>query len=126
MFTGTKNFSAAEVACKCGCGMLPEKDFMDKVQWVRDAVGFTLPVSSGARCAKHNDETSTTGLDGPHTTGRAIDLVVRGTQAFYVVSAMLRAGFTGIGVQQKGDKRFIHGDDLQNSLARPRPWIWSY
>jgi uncharacterized protein YcbK (DUF882 family) len=126
MFTGTKNFTVQSVACQCGCGMLPDADFMNKVQWVRDAVGFALPVTSGARCAKHNAAVSATGDSGPHTTGHAIDLAVRGTQAFYVVSAMLRHGFTGIGVSQKGDKRFIHGDDLANSLSAPRPWIWSY
>jgi hypothetical protein len=32
-------------------------------------------------------------------------------------------GFTGIGVQQKGSRRFIHLDVLQNP---PRPNVWSY
>lgn len=126
VFTGTKNFTPNEVVCKCGCGMLPEQDFMDKVQIVRDIVGFPLPVASGARCPKHNAAVSSTGDNGPHTTGRALDVTARGEQAFRVVYAMLVAGFTGIGVQQKGDKRFIHGDDLPDAPGRPRPTIWSY
>lgn len=122
----TPHFTNAEVACKCGCGMLPKQDFMDKVERVRVRCGFPLPVSSGARCEKHNSSVSHTGTDGPHTKGRAIDFTVRGTQALTVVRAMLEEGFTGIGVSQKGESRFIHGDDLPNTMGSPRPWIWSY
>lgn len=123
IFAGTRNFTPAEVACKCGCGMLPDADFMDKVQVVRDIVGFPLIPTSGARCPEYNDKVSSTGLTGPHTTGRAIDFGVLGSRALEVVRAMLAVGFTGIGVNQKGNARFIHGDDLQTN---PRPWIWSY
>ena len=125
-FTGTQNFTPAEVACKCGCGFLPEQDFMERVQRLRDALRFPLTVSSAARCPDYNDKESKTGRDGPHTTGRAIDLVVRGDQALSVLEAMLREGFTGIGVNQKGDARFIHGDDLPNKPGQPRPHLWSY
>ena len=34
--------------------------------------------------------------------------------------------FTGIGVNQKGDSRFIHIDDIESTQKRPRPWVWSY
>jgi zinc D-Ala-D-Ala carboxypeptidase len=34
----------------------------------------------------------------------------------------LEAGFTGIGVQQKGTGRFLHLDTLENL----RPTVWSY
>lgn len=125
-FTGTKNFTPAEVACKCGCGFLPEQDFMERVQRLRDLVGFTLPVSSGARCPEYNAKVSKTGQTGPHTTGRAIDFAVRGKQAFVLVAMLQGCSFTGIGVQQKGDGRFIHGDDLTDTPTHPRPWVWSY
>jgi len=125
-FTGTKNFSPAEVACKCGCGMLPEANFMQKAQMARDIVSFSLPVSSGARCPAYNQVVSTTGPAGPHTTGRAIDFAVRGADALKLILALSRCGFTGIGVAQKGDKRFIHADDLPATPSRPRPHIWSY
>ena len=125
-FSGTRNFTPAEVACKCGCGMLPEQDFMDRVQWLRDVVGFSLPVGSGARCPAYNAKVSKTGLAGPHTTGRAIDLEVDREKAYRVMAAAPSLGFTGIGVQQKGDKRFIHLDDLPNMPGQPRPTIWSY
>jgi hypothetical protein len=37
-------------------------------------------------------------------------------------------GFTGIGIQQTGEGRFIHLVDIQpeDEFHVPRPWIWSY
>jgi zinc D-Ala-D-Ala carboxypeptidase len=118
----TPHFSHKELACRCGCGMLPDKDFMDKVEALRVSVGFPLAVSSAARCPDHNARVSGTGRTGPHTTGRAIDLAVDRSKAYAVLSTALRMGFTGIGVQQKGGGRFIHLDDL----TAGRPTVWSY
>lgn len=122
----TPHFSSAELECKCGCGMLPEQDFMNKVEGLRVAYGRSLRVSSAARCAKHNARVSSTGATGPHTTGRAIDLAVRGTEAWKVLEIAFQLGFTGIGVSQKGNSRFIHLDDLPDGPNSPRPWVWSY
>jgi len=102
---------------------LPEPDFMLKVQSLRNQLGFAMPVTSGARCAAHNAAVSATGRAGPHTTGRAIDIGVRGLHAYQLVRAALAAGFTGIGISQKGTSRFVHLDDLDDPS---RPTIWSY
>jgi zinc D-Ala-D-Ala carboxypeptidase len=102
--------------------MLPAQDFMDKVEKLRVAVGFPLRVTSAARCPDHNAKVSGTGRTGPHTTGRAIDLGVSHAQAYWVLAEAFRAGFTGIGVNQKGGSRFIHIDDL----TAGRPTVWSY
>jgi zinc D-Ala-D-Ala carboxypeptidase len=122
----TPHFSDSELKCQCGCGMLPERDFMDKVEKLRVKCGFSLPVTSGARCPQHNAKVSKSGNDGPHTTGRAIDFGVQGQQALQVIRYALEIGFTGIGVNQKGSGRFIHVDDLPNTMGQPRPWVWSY
>jgi uncharacterized protein YcbK (DUF882 family) len=119
----TPHFSDDELACKCGCGMLPQADFMAKVEKLRVKAGFPFPVTSGARCPKHNNAVSGTGLIGPHTTGRAIDIAVSRAQAHRLLVLACAAGFTGIGVNQKGNNRFIHLDDLETSA---RPAIWSY
>lgn len=118
----TPHFTPAELVCKCGCGMLPEPDFMEKVERLRNFCGFPLPVTSAARCPDHNEKVSRTGRTGPHTTGRAIDIGVRGAQAVTLISLALDEGFTGIGVSQKGASRFIHLDDL----IEGRPTTWSY
>lgn len=122
----TPHFSDKELACKCGCGMLPELDFMRKVEVVRVRCGFPFFVASAARCKKHNAEVSETGDDGPHTFGRAIDIAVTGNRALDVVRHALQEGFTGIGIKQHGKGRLVHIDDLPAAEGRPRPWIWSY
>lgn len=128
-FTGTKNFSLdtdPKLACSCGCGMVPEQDFMEKVQAIRDRAGFPFTVTSAARCPNYNSQVSSTGRTGPHTTGRAIDIGARGEQAYRIVGLAMLMGFTGIGVNQKGGARFVHLDDLPNGPGCPRPYIWSY
>jgi len=122
----TPHFTNAELACKCGCGMLPQQDFMDKIEKLRLSLGFALPVTSAARCPEHNAKVSGTGRTGPHTTGRAIDIGVLGNKAHWLLTAALIMGFSGIGVAQKGSGRFIHLDDLPNSPTSPRPFVWSY
>lgn len=103
--------------------MLPDRWFMEKIEELRVRVGFSLPVTSAARCPTHNNKTSKTGLQGPHTTGMAIDLGVDRKNAYIVLKTALEMGcFTGIGVNQKGSGRFIHLDTIQDG----RPTIWSY
>jgi uncharacterized protein YcbK (DUF882 family) len=122
----TEHFTDDELACKCGCGLLPQPDFMVAVDLLRKAYGKPMPVSSGARCPEYNDKVSKTGRSGPHTTGRALDITVRGADALRLIALAYAAGFHGIGVSQKGESRFIHIDDLDDAPGRPRPHIWSY
>lgn len=122
----TPHFKKSELACRCGCGRLPSYVFMEKVERLRDRLGFPLVVTSGFRCPEHNNRVSRTGLSGPHTTGRAIDLGVSHAHALEVVRMALSMGFTGIGIKQHGTGRFIHLDDLPNAEGQPRPHLWSY
>jgi uncharacterized protein YcbK (DUF882 family) len=55
-----------------------------------------------------------------HSQGRAVDVLVTGSDAYTLVKLALAHGFGGIGVQQTGDGRFIHLDN------REVPSIWSY
>ena len=118
-------FSEKELSCKhCGKNkMVPS--FMQKIVKLRRELNFPFVVTSAYRCPAHNKKVSTTGEDGPHTTGRAIDIAVQGDLAYRLVAAALREGFTGIGVSQKGTSRFIHLDDL-DAVEHARPRIWSY
>jgi zinc D-Ala-D-Ala carboxypeptidase len=123
----TPHFTDAELACRCGCGLLPPQSLQDRAERVRLRFGKPMRVSSGARCPDYNAKVSKTGRAGPHTKG-AIDFAVAGADALRVMHLMLEEGFTGIGVSQKGahGDRFIHGDDLPNFPGQPRPTIWSY
>lgn len=124
-------FTAKELRCKCGeCEGEMDRLFMEKYLIpLRREAGFPFIVASAYRCPQHNANVSSSGLQGPHTTGRAIDIRIRGSRALSLVSLAVKHGMTGIGVSQKGDhaSRFIHLDNLSDSETDgPRPWLWSY
>jgi len=121
-----KHFTLGEFRCRhCGENKI-ERDFIDKLDELRESCGFALVVTSGYRCPEHNANVSSTGLAGPHTTGRAVDFLVSREQALRLMALAIVQGFTGIGVNQKGAGRFIHLDDLPNAPGQPRPTCWSY
>lgn len=125
-----KHFRREEFRCRggdcCGGSNLVADDFVDMLDRLREACGFPFPITSGYRCSTHNQRVSSSGPNGPHTSGRAADIAVSHERAFRVVQLALQMGFTGVGVQQKGGGRFIHLDTLENGPGRPRPTIWSY
>lgn len=114
------NFSRNELCCTC-CGKTnPNPAFvrlMNKVQDLRYELG-PLTVTSAYRCPEHPKEVSKS-KPGQHAIA-AIDIACRGSQAHQLLKLALTAGFTGIGIQQKGEARFIHLD------LRDNPTIWSY
>jgi zinc D-Ala-D-Ala carboxypeptidase len=123
--TTLKYFTPEELRCSCCDQDGMNEAFMEKVSELREQLGFPFIVTSAYRCVKHPIE-ARKNSPGAHTTGRAIDIGVSGLDAYVVLRAALNAGFTGIGVKQKGKGRFIHLDDIEDSGDRPRPWVWSY
>jgi len=120
-----KNFSRSELACKhCGRAEM-DSDFMSKLQNLREVYGKSMMITSGFRCKEHPIEARKEN-PGAHTTGHAVDIAVRGSDAHKLLGLAIEHGFTGIGVQQKGDGRFIHLDDIIDDERFPRPWVWSY
>lgn len=119
-------FREIEFSCRhCGRNdMRPA--FMDTLLSLRQIYGKPMIVTSGYRCPVHNAEVSTTGAEGPHTTGLAGDFQVSGADAHELVGLAVNFNFTGLGINQKGEhsKRFIHLDLIQVGESRPR--IWSY
>lgn len=145
-------FPLHEQYCKhCQQGGL-RASMLDRLNLLRSIRNKPTELSSAYRCSVHNQMVSSTGFYGPHTTGRAADIHCSGAQAREVLfaavlvsaveagvmtmqqaqqalPAMLKAGFTGIGLAQKGDhgSRFVHLDDLADAdTAGPRPWTWTY
>jgi uncharacterized protein YcbK (DUF882 family) len=114
------NFRREEFTCRCGCDqneMAPE--FMDKLQALRSVYGKPMHITSGYRCPQHPVEKAKM-QPGMHTTGFAADVGISGAEAVTLLRLALEAGFRGIGVQQKGNGRFLHLD------LRESPMIWSY
>lgn len=123
-----RHFELSEFACNCCGGNETKSELIDLLDEGREVCGFPFVVRSGYRCPAHNHRVSTTGTNGPHTTGLAVDLGVHGAQAWAVLAwAMSTGRFGGIGVNQKGDwqRRFIHLDLLEHP-ERFRPTVWSY
>lgn len=119
------DFSKEEFKCPhCGeCHM--DDAFMDKLQNIRSKVGIPFIVTSGYRCPEYNDKISTTGRNGPHTTGKAVDISIGPAHTYQVLKMALSEGFTGIGIHQTGpsNERFLHLDTL---VTNPRPNVWTY
>jgi uncharacterized protein YcbK (DUF882 family) len=118
-------FKKEEFDCKETNQNKMQHTFMQKLELLREQLGFPLRITSGFRSPEHSLEKAKA-VPGAHTKGRAADIAVQGAQAYAVVAAAIKLGFRGIGVQQKGSVRFIHLDDLEHLPERPRPAIWSY
>ncbi len=120
-------FSEEELQCHgtdcCDGQSDMNHEFMVKLVSMRRELGFPFFVTSAYRCPLHNSRESHTGETGPHTTGHAVDIAIRGMNAYRLLACALRHGMTGIGISQKGKYRFIHIDDLTGDK---RPMIWSY
>ncbi|HDZ38410.1 MAG TPA: DUF882 domain-containing protein [Marinobacter sp.] len=124
-----ENFTEAEMTCKCLCGRADMTvELMDNLQALRNLCGFPLKVNSGFRCPDYNDRIASSGRDGPHTLGAAVDIGISGTPAHTVLTRAARFNFTGFGLSQNGphEGRFIHLDTIQPGMRFPRPWVWSY
>ena len=124
-----KYFSEEELRCK-GTGELKMmEEFMSKLIELRKKLGQPMVISSGYRTPEYNQRISGSSKSA-HILGKAVDVVCSGEKAYNIVKLGLEIGFTGIGIQQRGEhsKRFIHLDDVEPDKYEgiPRPWIWSY
>ena len=112
-------FTEDEFRCKCGCGRADmDEEFVRRLDLVRGRLDIPFAITSGFRCPEHNTKVSSTGASGPHTTGLAADIGLSRKNARDALSELSEA-FSGIGINQKGDGRFIHVDMLGRR-------IWSY
>ena len=118
------NFAESEFTCSHTGGCRMQAGFMDRLQRLRTMYGKPMRVTSGYRDPSHPIEIKKS-RPGAHSSGRAVDIAVRGEDALRLIQLAIQCGFTGIGVQQKGEGRFIHLDDLSGP-DWPRPTIWSY
>ena len=124
------HFGPEEMSCK-HCGQVDmHSATMHRLERMRTAYAAPLIVSSAYRCPEHPIEAKKTKkgqMLGVHTHGRAVDIRVYGAYANEILWHAHNHGFTGLGVQQKGNKsvRFIHLDDVTDDNF-PRPTVWSY
>ena len=130
-------FTIEEMVCKHSNILGYDERFMDSLVALREKCGFGFPVTSYYRHADPNDLENTHPIEkkkitfggkaGSHATGKAIDIGLDRERAFILLKTAMDMGiFTGIGVAQKGNGRFIHLDTCNASDGFNRPTIWSY
>jgi len=120
------NFSKAEFNCKHTGKNEMKHSFMAKLQSLRTAYGKPLIVTSGYRDYSHPIEAKKPSMNGAHPTGLAVDIAIDRREAYQLLKLAFSLGFTGIGINQTGQGRYLHLDTIENNSEQPRPTIWSY
>ena len=92
---------------------------LSRLDHAREIAETPFKLSSAFRSIAHEKAMNRPGTSA-HTTGHAVDIVcVTSSQRWRIVSALLQAGFTRIGIAST----FIHADD---DPAKPQNLIWLY
>lgn len=119
-----KYFTTDELKCKHTGECDMDNDFMKSIETIREECGFLFHVSSAFRSVQHPVEAAKN-TSGAHTTGKAMDILVYGDKAYWLIKFALLEGIPRIGISQTGKikKRFIH---LDTDTTKPSPIIWSY
>jgi zinc D-Ala-D-Ala carboxypeptidase len=119
--TSSENFSTEELRCKFTQECAMDSEFMEMLQNLRNKWQRPMRLSSAYRSPSHPRERSKE-TPGYHALGRAADILIYGDAAVEFLKMAINEGFTGIGINQKGqfNQRFIHLDNREN------PRIWSY
>ena len=127
----SRNFSHAEVACKCGHCKGTAKispDLMRRLQEMRDLLRGPLRITSGVRCRKHPESRKRPTSshvpndlgDGEGKVGHAVDIAAVGSRRrFRLLSAAVAVGFNRVGI----GKSFIH---LDNDSGKAQGVAWDY
>lgn len=97
-------------SCDLGFNDMDEH-FMHLLDEARHLAGVPFHITSGFRCPEHNDDVSSTGETGPHTTGKAVDIATPSSRdRFLILQALLKVGFNRVGIGET----FIHADKSDN------------
>ena len=117
-----KNFVLDEFKCSCCSEVKVDAAMIDLLQEARNELG-PLSITSAYRCSTHNSNVSKTGPNGPHTTGKAVDISVKDSQHRKQLITYFAPKVTGLGIA----KSFIHVDLLDEEDGfemRPNSWVY--
>lgn len=106
--TGSRFFSAAELACKCGCGLgMKDMDqsFLNRLDMLRISYGGPLIITSGFRCKLYNEKIKGA-KNSQHCLGMAVDIhVAEADKRWNLVACAMALGFS-----VAADTTFVHID----------------
>lgn len=121
-------FKDKELACRCGCGLLPPKSAVERLYMLRIVSRARIIILSGARCEAHNravgGRAGSIHLPGHLRTsqyreGGAFDISFAGIiNRMTFFDYAVRVGFKGFGWQMDS----LHIDDAERS----RVIHWGY
>jgi hypothetical protein len=122
-------FTEKELTCGCGCGLQRlDPDTRRLLNNARELAGIPFVVNSASRCEVHNaavgGKPDSAHVPSRDKTGHCYAADIRfknGWECFRIVGGALAAGFTRIGVSQKGG--FVHMD---NSPYLPQDVFFFY
>ena len=115
-----KYFKLSEFDDAPGTGKNMKRDFLKKLDKARELSGCSYVISSGFRSEETNKRVG--GVpNSSHLKGCAADIVCKdsGTRQ-KIISGLIKAGFTRIGISKKGN--FIHCDTDKDKTDA----IWLY
>ncbi len=93
-------------------------ELMAMLDMARGKSGVPFIITCGIRTPEQNAALANSVSDSAHLTGHAVDLACEDSgQRFKMLSALLDAGFTRIGIYQK----HLHAD---NDLTKPQGVMW--
>ena len=121
------NFSPDEFKCQGSGELKISPVVLDFLQAYRNVKGSGVTVTSGYRSPEHNNSVSSTGLDGPHTTGLSVDISTNSQTQYQLLRFALNYNpqAMGIGIA----KTFTHIDFLTIDAGDKyavRPNVWRY
>lgn len=116
----TDDFYRDEFACRCGCG----EDSINlhlvyRLQKVRDEIGGPIKITSGCRCAKHNEVEGGNPFSA-HLSGDAADISCAHSNKRMTLLPVLCRFFRRVGV---GDS-FVHVD-IDPTKDQDVLWVYS-
>jgi len=109
-------FKDSELACKCGCGAMPEEIAVERLYALRLIYRNPIRITSGKRCSDHNANIGGS-KHSKHVAGIAFDCVVPKIDELNFICLAKLCGFNGVGFK---DNIFVHID------ARSTDAMWGY
>ena len=120
----TKNFSAEEFKCRCGCLVnSTEIELLYALQAVRDITEESIKISSGYRCASHNKAVGGSEKSS-HLRGLACDISVPSSAyAFKIMRAIIVSNrFKRIGYGKMNSGELVLHLDIDSSKVQEVLW----
>jgi len=113
-------FDKAEFSCKCGCGYSDIFPILVNIlDQVRENIDRPLIITSGCRCAEHNDKIGGK-ENSSHLYGLAVDIKTGNSRdRFKIILYCILLGVSRVGI----GKDFTH---IDVDHSKPQQVIWLY